>query len=430
MPVLFSGMQHNLMVKQTKKQAVVTGIGVVSALGTGREAFWQNCRQGISGIKPVAGVLEGEFSGPLAGLVTDYDPRQYLKPAVYRRMSRLSRMAVSASVEAVQDSALDLERTDPERVAIVTGTAYGSSASVEDFFTSYLEEGPRGAKPMHFPETVPNAPAGNISIVLGITGANTTFGQNDISAESALIFAQGLLRHDRADAVIVCGFDEITPMIFGCYDDIKALNPGLKLNDGRIAPKTGAGIVLGEGAGALVMELKDKALERKARCYGVFESGCLVGAITAPGSYLNCEHALDTAIGQALEKAELCPDQIRQICVSANFSGDLEQVEARALSRIQGDTSGALMVTPLRYLAGSFGGAGILSAAAVCLGFYHNCALPAVELAQLAQASQPIRWSHGGENKAENALLTACTHGGGCAALVFSACKKDGQGRS
>lgn len=401
-------------------EIVITGIGVVSAMGVGREAFWRSCLAAESGIKPIAGRLEGVFRSPLAGLVTDYDPRQYLKPAVYRRMSRVSRMAVSACVEAVRDSGLDPIQGDTSRMAIVAGTAHGSSTSIDEFYISLLKEGPRGAQPFYFPETVPNAPAGNIAMVLGITGPNTTFGQNDISAENALVFARRLLVEGRVDLAVVCGLDEINPMFFGCLDALKALNPGQSDTGKGLLPKPGAGIILGEGAGALVLERHQSALARKAPVYAALTTGCAAGGMAGIGRYDKLDEALLRVIARALDEAGYSPEQVDQISVSANYSGGPEQAEARALQQAWGPAYTSLQVTPLRYLTGSFGGAGILSAAALALSLSHGKPLPVLPLEALSQGRPLQPWQTSRTLEPRKGLMTACTYGGGCAALVMT----------
>lgn len=403
----------------TQPDIVVTGVGVVSALGVGRDAFWQNCLAARSGVRSIDGLLEGDFQSPIAGLVTDFDPRRNLKPAVYRRMSRLSRMAASACVEAVDDSGLDLGGVDTSRVAVVAGTAHGSSASIEAFFGSVLSEGPRGAQPMYFPETVPNAPAGNIAMILGITGPNTTFGQNDISAENALVYARRLLADGRVDAAVVCGLDELNPMFFGCFSDLKALNPGQKNADGTLCPRMGAGLVLGEGAGAVILERRDHALGRLARVYAAFDGGVVLSGGAPVGRYDGCKESLQKAVNQALEMACRHPGGIDQVCVSANFSGALETVEARALQAVGSKDTAWRRVTPLRYLSGSFGGAGILNAIALACSLDSRKRLPVIDLTVLTREKSPI-WQSNGEGPPEAGLVTACTYGGGCAALIFS----------
>ena len=398
------------------KEIHITGIGIVSSIGVGKAAFWEGCRGAHPGIKSTEGFLKEKHGSPLAGWVADFDPRRNLPPALYRRMSRMSRMAVSAGVEAVQDSGLDLTAIDRDRVAIVAGTAHGASSSIEAFFTSLMAEGPRGAQPFHFPETVPNAPAGNLAMVLEVTGPNTTFGQNDISAESALLYARQLLLDNRADAAVVCGFDELNDMFFNCFDALGVLNPGRWVN-GAWLPRPGSGIVLGEGAGAVVLERRDFAVKRGARSYARFAGGSVTGAPAATGGYDGCAPALASAIRGALVLSDLPAARIDQIVVSANFSGHLEDVEAAVLRQQLAGTSA--WVTPLRYLTGSFGGAGILNAAALALSIHRQTALPSITLDTLAAHEAPS-WQNRPSHPTRTGLLTACTYGGGCAALLLA----------
>jgi len=114
-------------------------------------------------------------------------------------------MAVASSVEALQDSGLDINSIDRERIAVIMGTSYGSSFHIEDFYISLLEEGPRGTHPFLFPETVPNAPASHIAMYHGITGPNSTFCQNEISAENAIMYARNLLSQNLVDIALVGG---------------------------------------------------------------------------------------------------------------------------------------------------------------------------------------------------------------------------------
>lgn len=400
---------------------VITGIGIVSALGSGRQLFWEQCRQARSGIKPIADFLPGPYRCAMGAWVDDFDPRKYLKPAVYRRMSRLSRMAASASLEALQDSGLDMDRaqTAPDRIGLAVGTAHGSSASIDAFYLSLLAEGPRGAQPSYFPETVPNAPAGHISIILGITGPCATFGQNTISAENALDFARSLLLDDKADAVIVCGCDEISATLFHCYDALGVMNKGEVGEDGRAQAQMGAGLALGEGAGALVLERGASATRRGASIYAAFKASEILGGPTAPGSYGQGAPILARAVAKAIEQADVKQSRPSQIVASANMSGDLERIEYAALTRTLKAQNKPTRVTPLRYLSGDFGGAGILGAAAIAQSIGSGNALPTMPLAAFKQPQDSPCWEFGPSGDTAPALMTGCSYGGGCAALVF-----------
>jgi 3-oxoacyl-[acyl-carrier-protein] synthase II len=199
---------------------VVTGIGIVSPLGVGREAFWDNCSNAKTGIKRTTSFDTSFLRSNIGGWVKDFDPSQYMPPGVYRRMSRISRMAVASSVEALKDSGLILDDTDRGRIAVIMGTSYGSSSHAEEFYISLLNNGPRGAQPFLFPETVPNAPASHIAMFHEITGPNSTFCQHEISAENAILYAQNLLLQNQVDVALVGGADELSAIQYSCYDAV------------------------------------------------------------------------------------------------------------------------------------------------------------------------------------------------------------------
>jgi 3-oxoacyl-[acyl-carrier-protein] synthase II len=399
----------------------ITGIGIVSPLGVGRETFWENVRKAKSGIKRVTHFETSSFRSNIAGWVDDFDPGQYMPSRSYRRLSRISRMAVAASVEALTDSGLVLESLDKERIAIIVGTSYGSSSHVEDFFVSLLKEGPRGAQPLLFPETVPNAPASHIAIFHGITGPNSTFCQNDISAENAIIYARKLLLQNYADIVLVGGAEELSAMLYSCYDAVLALNRIKVDNDGSVTPKIGGGIVLGEGAGIIVMERLDFARERGAEIYGLLQPGVITGGATSIGHYEISGEQMARALCLAMREAGLGPDDIDAIDISANGSGELERIECDQLVNVFNNRSGNLELTPLKYLMGDFGGAGIIRAAAVLLSISRQSPLPTINADVLKNETHTYpEWNIKQTGTIDNILMTSSTFGGSSCSLIFT----------
>jgi 3-oxoacyl-[acyl-carrier-protein] synthase II len=400
---------------------VITGIGVVSSVGVGREAFWMNCRKAKTGIKKITTFDTNSLRSNIAGWVENFDPSQFMPTAVYRRMSRVSRMALASSVEALNDSGLSLDQMDRDRMAVIMGTSYGSSSSVEDFYVSLLRDGPRGAQPFFFPETVPNAPASHIAMFHRITGPNTTFSQNEISSENAIVYARNLLLQDQADVALVGGADELSSMQYSCYDALGALNKTKVKNDEPVQPKPGGGLILGEGAGVLVMERLDSALERNAQIYGALRSDAITGGITDIGRYEDKGEQMARAVCLAMEQAGIEPNEIDQIHVSANFSGELDRMEYDQLNRIFTKSNNNLMVTPLKYLMGDFGGAGAVRAAAILLSFYHQLPLPTVSAQVLrGHPEHSLQWNVSPSGKTQVALMTTSTFGGASTSLVFS----------
>jgi len=399
----------------------ITGIGVISSMGTGREAFWETCKRAGAGIKKVREFETSSFASNVAGWVDDFEPRDYMPPRFYRRMSRISRMAVSSSVEALNDSKLDPEELDKNRIAVILGTAYGSSSRVEDFFVSLLRDGPRGAQPFLFPETVPNAPASHIAMFHGITGPNSTFCQNEISAENAMLYARNLLLGNIADVALVGGADELSAMQYHCYNDLGALNKIKIKNDEPAVLKPGGGLILGEGAGTMVMERLNFAVKRGAKIYGLLRTGILTGGATPMGHYETDGEQMGRAMTMAMQQAGLGPDEIDQISVSANLSAELDRMEYHQLSMIFSNRLNDLAVTPLKYLMGDFGGAGIIRTAAVLLSLYHQLSLPALKAEILKQKPHGVlNWDISTKSKIQTALMTTSTFGGGSSSLVFT----------
>lgn len=402
-------------------EIAVTGIGVISPLGIGRETFWESCRKAKTGIKKITSFDTTSLRSNIAGWIDDFNPRHFLPPKSYRRMGRVSRMAVASSVEALQDSGLDMNSIDRERIAVIMGTSYGSSSHIEDFYISLLEEGPRGAHPFLFPETVPNAPASYIAMFHGITGPNNTFCQNELSAENAIMYARNLLLQNLVDVVLVGGADELSAMQYTCYDAVGALNKVRAEKGETIRPEPGSGFILGEGAGILVMERIDVARKRDARIYGVMKSGAIRGGMTDIGHYEIEGEQMARAVFLAIENAGMDPGEIDQIDISANFTGELDRMEYNQLRQIFRKRNNNLEVTPLKYLMGDFGGAGIIRAAAILLSIYNKLPLPTVNAEVLRSEAEnfPV-WNISTTGKTDTALMTSATFGGGTSSLIFA----------
>lgn len=395
----------------------VTGIGVICSLGIGCKTLWENLLKAESGIRKIHSFDTANLRSNVAGCVEDFDPRQFMPIRVYRRMSRISQMAVATSIEALADSGLELDHVDKDRVAVIMGTAYGSGTSVEDFYCSFLNDGPRGAQPFYFPETVPNAPASHIAMFHGITGPNTTFCQNEISAENAVLYAQNILDRNYADIVLVGGADELSPILYNCYNTF--INRIWAEDDSEIKPRPGHGIVLGEGAGMIVMERLDSALNRGAGIYGMLKSAVITGGQAQTGHYEYDGDQMHRAIKLAIQHAGIDPDQIDQVSVSANYSGELDRMERQGLSSIFKKQVDNLMVTPLKYLTGDFGGAGIVRIAAALMSLRHQVHLPSVKLSDLMDDSD-IVWYTPGEGLISSSLITGSTFGGGSSSMIFA----------
>ncbi|MFC1884887.1 beta-ketoacyl-[acyl-carrier-protein] synthase family protein [Thermodesulfobacteriota bacterium] len=402
------------------RQCVITGIGIISPLGVGREVFWEGLMDAGSGIRRITAFETGHLASNVAGLVEDFDPSDFMPVRTYRRMSRISRMAVAASLEAVEDSGLNLDDIGREKIAIIMGTAYGASSYVNDFYNSLLRDGPRGAQPLYFPETVPNAPASHVAMIHGINGPNSTFCQNEISAENAILYAKNLIELGRCDAVLVGGGDEISSVQYECYSAVRALQK-IKAGEGEKSIRVrGSGLVMGEGACVLVMEGKDYAVNRGAGIYGSLKSCAITGGATQIGHYDSAGKEMKRAVLIASETAGMDLKEIDQIDVSSNFSGELDQMECDQLKSLFPDRMPGMRVTPLKYLTGDFGGAGTLRAAGILLSLKRQMSLPSINIDGLGgRHGDSPAWNHSSSCELKSTLMTSSTFGGGHAALIF-----------
>ena len=223
------------------------------------------------------------------------------------------------------------------------------------------------------------------------------------------------------DVALVGGADELSPIQYHCYDDLGALNEIKVGDDELIVPKRGGGLILGEGAGVLVMERLDFALERGAEIYGRLRSGVITGGTAPIGHYEAEGRQMGRAMSLAMEAAGLDADEIDQIHVSANFSRELDCMEYHQLQRIVQKDGRELRVTPLKYLTGDFGGAGALRAVAILLSLHNELPVPTVKAEILSGGSEDtLKWEFDQKEKPRTALMTTSTFGGGSASLIFT----------
>lgn len=252
---------------------VISGIGIVSPLGIGAALFWQALCAGRSAIAPIRRFDPGDVPPRLAAEVPDFPAREFLPPALVRRMDRVSQMIGVAAVLAAADAGVTAKSVDGDELAVLVGSALGNISESAQFLERVFTKGPALANPMLFPNLVMNAPASQISMALGWRGPNLTVSAGEISGEAALDVATGLLRRGRARAVVVAAGEELSEVVFRTLSDFRHLAPRRHGRE-RSAPFDVAadGPVLGEGAAALVIESAEAVRRRGGRIYAAVEA--------------------------------------------------------------------------------------------------------------------------------------------------------------
>jgi 3-oxoacyl-[acyl-carrier-protein] synthase II len=262
----------------TGERICITGIGVVSPIGIGKEEFLFSLKKGRSGIEEI-NEFDTYFSrSKKGGTIRSFHPKEFIPASKIRRLDRASQFAIAASKLALADAKFSVTRENSSRVGVVLGSGFCGLSSSEEFHRGQVLKGFLDLNPMLFPNTVPNAPSSYVSIELGIQGVNSTLVQSFCTAEAAMFFACDQLRKKRVDLVLTGGVDELSEFLFRGFSELHLLATDSGHGE-KSCPydKMRNGLVLGEGAGLLVLEREEHARSRGGRIYGYILGYSLIG---------------------------------------------------------------------------------------------------------------------------------------------------------
>ena len=366
------------------RSVVVTGMGCISPLGADVNSTWDGLLAGRSGISTISRFDASGLASQIAGQADDFDPETRLAAKEARRMDRFIQLGLCAGLEAYDDSGLDIERTDADRVGVLIGAGIGGLGTIESTTQVMLEKGPRKVSPFYIPSSIINMVSGNLSIMLGLRGPNLavvtacTTGTHSIG-EAARMIALG-----DADVMIAGGTEAaITPTSMAGFTAAKALS---RRND---APEQASrpwdqgrdGFVMGEGAGTLVLESLEHAKARGARIYAELSGYGVSGDAhhmtqPAPGG----EGAARCMVN-ALRNAGVGPDGVGYVNAHGTSTplGDL--AETLALKSVFADHAQKLFVSSNKSMIGHLlGAAGGVEAVATVLSLHHQVIPPTINL--------------------------------------------------
>lgn len=363
-----------------KPRIVVTGIGVVTPIGSGREAFWSALTAGVSGGGPISAFDASPYATQIAAECRDFDPMAYMHRKLAGRMGRNSQMAVAAAMQAVQDAGLDLAGMDTARVGCCVGAAAGDFNTLEENHVEFLNRGAKAISPFCVPKVIPNMPAGNVAIALGIHGPNFAALSACATGAHSIGMALLLLRAGQADVMLAGGVEStITPFVLNGYVAMGALS---KRNDAparasRPFDKTRDGFVMGEGAGVLVLETLEHARARGAEPIAEVAG---FGA-TADGFGLaqpDPEAAWTAkAMELALRDAGMSASDVQYINAHGTSTPANDRSETKAIFKVFGDAP-PLVSSNKSMIGHTLGAAGAIEAAATALTVKHDLVPPTI----------------------------------------------------
>jgi len=359
---------------------VITGIGVVTPIGSGREPFWNALTAGTPGGGTIAAFDATPYATQIAAECRDFDPMAYMNRKLAGRMGRNSQMAVAASMQAVADAKLELASVDTTRVGCCVGAAAGDFNTLEENHAEFLQRGAKAISPFCVPKVIPNMPAGNVAIALGIHGPNFAALSACATGAHSIGMALMLLRTGQADVMLAGGVEStITPFVLNGYVAMGALS---KRNDSpatasRPFDKTRDGFVMGEGAGIVVMETLEHA-----RARGV-EPICEVAGFGATADAFGLaqpdpDAAWTTkAMQLALADAGMTPGDVQYVNAHGTSTPANDRSECKAILKVFGEAPP--WVSSIKSMIGhTLGAAGAIEAAATALTIKHGLIPPTI----------------------------------------------------
>lgn len=255
------------------EEFVITGIGIVSSAGIGKEAFWDAMLNTRTGLRDIAGFDTSGKKSHIGGEIRGFDLDSVFPDKRFRRAADISKYCLASCRLAIDDAGLDSKKWDGAKVGIVVGVTHGAINYSREFYASLIKEGPSAISPMFFSDSVLNAPAGNASFAFNVKGAVHTIVGDTHAGIAAVNHAVRVMQNDNLDICIAGCAEEIDSLVFDSYARFKLLSP----NNGKKEEIKPFGIdrngfIVGEGACMLVIENKKAAIDRRARIYAEIDA--------------------------------------------------------------------------------------------------------------------------------------------------------------
>ncbi len=409
------------------KRVVITGIGALTPLGNTVEAFWPNIVNGVSGAAPITRFNPAAFRTQFACELKGFDAAQYLEKAELKRTDLFTQYALVAADEAIADSGFDLKQISPFEVGVIWGSGQGGMDTFEEQVKEYVKGNfiPRFS-PFFVPRLITNMASGMISIRHGLMGINYTTVSACATSNTAIMDAFNYIRWGKARIIVTGGSEApVTEASMGGFNALKAMSTRNAHPAAASRPfdQDRDGFVMGEGAGALVLEELEHATRRGARIYGEVAGA----AMTADAYHMTATHPEGTgareAMRLALEEAALTIGDVDYLNAHATSTpvGDLS--ELNAVASLSGDRTSKMAISATKSMTGHLLGAAGAIEAIICLLSMRDSVIPptinTTRLDPAVQAGLQIVTGEAIERKVNIAMSNTFGFGGHNAIVVF-----------
>ena len=363
-------------------RVVVTGLGLITPIGTGVEAFWDSLRNGRGGIRRITQFDPTPLSSQIAGEVPEFDPGLYLNRKEARRMSRASQFAVAAAQLAVQDAGLTIDDANREDVGVLIASGASSPGETESMVRDYDRGGYGKINPFHVTGSLPNMPSCQVAINLGLVGYTNAICTACAAGSQAIGESAEVIRRGEAQVMLaggtegpiaescIAGFCSLRAVSTRNEDPLKASRP---FDAGR------DGFILSEGTGIVVLESLTHARARGARLYAElvgYGSSCDAYHVTAPEPE---GRGATRAMRRALKRSGVSPDEIDYINAHATSTEVGDVSETIAIKTVFGERAYSIPVSSTKSMTGHMTtAAGAVEAAAAILAMRHGLIPPTI----------------------------------------------------
>lgn len=407
-----------------KKRVVITGLGVVHSLGLDSNTFWNNIKDGKSGIKTITRFDTTEYSAKVGAQIDDFDPLVCIDRKEAKRMDLFTQFAVVAADQAVKMSNLDFSGLDPYRSGVLIGSGIGGMETLEDNCRILFEKGPKRVSPFFVPMMIGNMASGQVAIKYGLKGYNACVVTACASANHSIGDSMRIIQNGKADVMIAGGAEaSLTPLAYAGFCSMRATSTNEDPSTAsRPFDKNRDGFVMGEGAGVLVLEEREHAINRGANILGE-----IVGyAATSDAYHITAPDpealAGSKCLQMAVEDAGISVDMIGYINAHGTSTPLNDPLESKSITSVFGEN---IPVSSTKSMTGHLlGAAGGIEAIIALLSLRDSFLPPTINLKeQDPECNLDYVANEGRHADIEYALSNALGFGGHNGVLVFKRCE-------
>jgi len=361
---------------------VITGVGVISAIGNDAPTFWRNLVHGVSGAGPLTAFPTDDYPVHMACEVKGFDPLQYMDRKTARRSHRSTQLAIAAARQALEDAGLNITEANADRVGVVINTGAGGLGEMEDMTRLMMDKGPRAIGPFAIPRIMPNALSSQVSLAFGAKGPSISSTLACASGNYALVEAAHYIQRGEADVILAGGSEAVlTPIVVAAFHRMGVLSKREAEPQRACRPFDAErdGFVAGEGAAVMVLEQEEHALARGAHIY----ARLLGGALTSDAHHITAPDPSGRGAAQAMMRAlhhsGLAPEDVDVIFAHGTATRLNDVTETKAIHTVFADHAYDLAISATKSMLGhTMGAAGALSAAAAALSIRDRVIPPTI----------------------------------------------------